>query len=118
MEEVKKRMEIEKASLTYLLDEIDSVVEDLEDGTYEIVFKQPPAGQYQLTFFSHSFSFLLSFYCNTLTHKRYNVQVGLPDPSGDKVSQHVKNSPFTFTINENGEIESNVPSKYPPHLLY
>ena len=59
----KKRMEIEKASLTYLLDEIDSVVEDLEDGTYEIVFKQPPAGQYQLTFFSHSFSFLLSFYC-------------------------------------------------------
>jgi len=72
-------------------DEVESVVDDKDDGTYEILFHQPPAGKYQ-------------------------VGVGSADDSGERVKDHVKNSPFNFSINADGEIEgANIPIPSPEH---
>lgn len=85
-------------------EEVASILDDKHDGTYEVLFKQPPAGKYHCMQ-SKQNSFLWHL-------KRYKLQVGLPDSGGEKVSQHITNSPFNFGIGAEGEIESDIPSMF------
>jgi filamin len=60
--------------------ELESVIEDKDDGTYQVVFSEPPAGE-------------------------FTVAVGLAGEDGENVLEHVSGSPFIFAVSPSGHVD-------------
>lgn len=77
--------------------ELESVIEDKDDGTYWVVFNEPPLGEYPILI-----NLLYGHYVDV---KRYTVAIGLAGDNGDSVLEHVQGSPFNFVISEDGNVD-------------